>query len=181
MRLFVLLLASTAACGFGSDDVDIEAHQRAQDEAAAAAVAALPRCAAFAPPDVGGPTVELERFTLQLPREYAKQDVHGIDSYVVQFAAPGRLVSSDYGAYSNPLSNARAYGLDEYRACHAMIDGRIVRVVTARRDTLHLVGAAWRDLAHTGLGAMHLTITLESVDVISQDEAMRILGSVRFP
>ena len=181
MRLSVLLLASTAACGFGDDNVDMEAHQRAREEEAAAAVAALPQCAAFAPPDVGWPTVELERFTLQLPRAYAQQDVHGIDSYVGEFAAPGRLLSFDYGAYSNPLSNARGYGLQEYRVCHAMIGGRIARVVTARRDTLHFVGAAWRDVEHTAIGAVHLTITLESVEVIGQEEGMRILGSVRFP
>jgi hypothetical protein len=155
--------------------------QRAEYEASVEAIAALPVCAPSPGPDAAWPRIELGPFSLQLPPGYVRLQAQGIDSYVGRFSTNGRTLGFDFGMYSSPLSSWGHPEWRDYQACRQRIGGHLARLITARRDSLYLAGAAWRELSGSGKGADHLTISVVSSDSLGQAEAAQILRSVRFP
>jgi hypothetical protein len=145
--------------------------QRMEYEASSEAIAALPACAPSPVPDSAWPRIELGPFSLQLPPGYVRREAQGIDSYVGRFAANGRTLGFDFGNHSSSLSSWGHPEWRDYQACRERIGGHLARLVTARRDSLYLAGAAWREVSGSGRGADHLTISVVSSDSLAQTEA----------
>ena len=141
-----------------------------------AAVAELPRCGDAARAGADWPRNDHRFFSFQLPPEYSQSQTRGIDSYVRSFEAPGRSFSLNFGQHSASLSRSETSGR-EYRACRATVDGRMVRLMTARAtDGAYFAGAAWRDLEP----GLHLSVFVRSETAAGQEEALAIFRSIDF-
>lgn len=178
----VLLAAGIAACGprqetvrGGATAADVERARTLEG------VARLPPCDPLPQPRPEWERVDAGPFSLQLPREYRKQEVHGIDSFVGRYRAPGRELGFDYGVYSGALEEWRGEGR-EFHACRDSVSPHLVRFVTARSaDGGYLAGAAWRQLERGGaLGDLHLTIHAQTRTAAQQQEALAVFRSLQF-
>ena len=175
----LIIAALLSSCGPARES-ESDAVRPRQSDSAATALAGLPTCASGPAPADQWPRLDQGPFSLQLPPDYARREVQGIDSHVGQFTAEGRTLGFDFGWYSNPLSSPDNAALRDYRACRDVTADRPARIVTARRDTAYFAGAAWRQVSESAGGVNHLTITVESRDSLGQAEALRVFRSVRF-
>src|SRR5690606_26749910 len=102
-------------------------------------------------------------FTLLLPPDFARAEVQGIDSRVGRWEAPGRSVSYDLGAYSNPLEPNDLNAFPDLVVCQES-DGpdtpRIVRYTSPEGG--FAVGAHWPGLREAAPG-MTVSLTVQGV------------------
>lgn len=169
--LAVLCLACQSRPQPRAPAVDQIEHRRSL-----AAVAELPRCGDAAPASASWPRHDHRFFSFQLPPEYDLVERTPLDSYARYYEAPGRRFSLDFGMYSNSLAEPGGEQRDR-RACRATVDGRMVRLVTARdADGTYVAGAAWRDLEP----GLHLTLYARSATAAGQQAALAAFRSIDF-
>lgn len=102
-------------------------------------------------PDAGPPpcdgdgarTYDALTFRFRAPCEFVGEAGGGVDSLVGQWEAPGMLLRSDYGMYSNSLTSWDSF--EGYMRADLMIDGRPAYLVEgddpSREDgRIHLIG-----------------------------------------
>ena len=80
-------------------------------------------CGPMAPSTAGWSAHDEGAFTVQLPPAYERVTIQGIDSQVGRWEAPGKRVSYDLGAYSNPLQPNDLNAFPEMVVCQEG-DGR---------------------------------------------------------
>lgn len=141
-------------------------------------------CGAAGADTAGWRRVDAGPFSFAAPREYRRQRVRGIDSYLGRWSASRRReVSFDWGMYSSPLDET-ATQLQDSRECTAEIGGRRARVVSGydSAGTWHgpgrtyVVAAAWRDVRP----GMHLTLSATAPDSADVPALLSIVRSIRF-
>ncbi|HEX8393383.1 MAG TPA: hypothetical protein VF665_13650 [Longimicrobium sp.] len=138
-------------------------------------MAPLPPCGPLPEPDPGWELRDEGPFSFRLPREYRKQEVHGIDSFVGEYAASGRNFLFDYGMYSSSLTEWDA--ARQFHACRDSITGHQVKIVTAHEaDGRYVAGVVWRELEP----GLHLTIHARARTAAQQQEALAAMRTVRF-
>ncbi len=120
-------------------------------------------------------------FTLQLPPEYTKVPVQGIDSQVGRWEAPGRWLDYDLGFYSNPLPVDDSDAPGAPRVCQQSDRRGAPRIVShSPAEGGFAIGAHWSDLRRTGAGMTEsLTLQGRAERPEDQGELLAIIRSVR--
>jgi hypothetical protein len=128
--------------------------------------------------------VDTGSFTMRIPPGYRRLSVRGIDSDVGSWEASARrVISYDWGEYSNGLSDVRSV-LQDVAECRQAIGGHGARLFVGLDPTGNwirpgarlAIGAAWRSVRPTA----HLTITAASDDESEAAALAATIKSVRF-
>ena len=141
---------------------------------------ALPPCA----PNVSWRNVRASAFSLEVPCDFLKKPVQGIDSEVGMMESPTMVLSFDHGGYSSTLREFDSW--PELRSEQASIGGKDARIITFRGTgdqwASHPFGAAvhFPDVGVSPQGKAKLTILVKGKSATDQATATRIFRSVRF-
>lgn len=119
------------------------------------------------------------KFSFRTPAEIKEEKVQGIDSLVGQWRGAGVSIGSDYGWYSDPMTNR---GQPKYIRTDVVVDGKEAYVVTFERpeskEFPFTVGIHFPNV--TGDKKIRLTIYIQCKDAAAMELARKIVHTVKF-
>jgi hypothetical protein len=128
-------------------------------------------------------------FVVRLPPEYTRREGRSIDSKGAVWRAPGRILTYDYGHYSNPLTSEHSRSFPEMVVCRDSerpTDPRVIAFRAGEGSYLqgtpegHGVAGHWPRLRETVIGTVSLTVIGRTEDPRFRGELLAILQTVVF-
>jgi hypothetical protein len=120
--------------------------------------------------------------TIEAPAGTRFESARGADSFVGKFVGPNFVLSLDYGAFSDPLTDRSRFA--DYSMRTVSIEGRSARVieakVTNRSDgPSEFIGLHVPAIAQSGRGPLSLTMTSVVSDAAANAVVHRIFETIR--
>ena len=117
--------------------------------------------------------LDADNFTVYAPAIWKFRKMQGIDSYVGEFAGDGARLESDYGKYSNPLSDQKE---PTYVVSEEKVGGRLARIVSPKVPGHGVTGIYFRDVGDTN----GLNISGRDLSGSQQKTVLTIFRTIRF-
>ena len=113
------------------------------------------------------------RFSISAPPGWQFHKLQGIDSFVGFFVGDGVRLDFDFGAYSNPLDDAKS---PEYSISYEYIEGFKARIVCARKSGQGVTGIYFSNLGYR----KKLTIEGRNLSTAEQDLVLMMFRRIHF-
>ena len=122
-------------------------------------------------------------FSLRAPAGTQYKPGQGTDSLVGTFASTDFEITSDYGLYSDPLSQWKSNA--QYNARAVEIDGKPAKLVTAyapelAADRPYVIGLHVANVKRSTLGAVKLSLIASVASPAQFPIIKQVFGSIRF-
>jgi hypothetical protein len=112
-------------------------------------------------------------FSIPAPSGWQFKKLQGIDSYVGKFEGDGVRLDFDFGAYSNPLDEAKS---PTYLISEEFVGGFRAKIVCPKKSGHGVTGIYFPALGHNN----KLTVEGRNLDVAQRDLVLKMLRGIIF-
>ncbi len=113
------------------------------------------------------------QFSISAPPGWEFHKLQGIDSYVGEFVGDGVRLGFDFGAYSNPLDDAKS---PTYLISDEYVGGFKARIVYPKKSGHGITGIYFPNLGHRN----KLTVEVQNLDTVQRDIVLTMFRSIQF-